>query len=282
VNVVIVEGLGGDERYAAQFAAQVEAVRNAAMTVAEESRIRSFRASDISRDAVIAHFDKLASEIAKDDQLIVYLIGHGSFDDHEYKFNIPGPDLTDKDFADAFDKLPTANQVLVNTSSASGAAMDAWQADARVVIAATRSGVERHATRFGSYFVAALADSSADIDKNNIISAREAFDFAARKVADYYAENGQLATEHPKIEGDRADRFSLARLSEQELPRDDSRLRQLIIARDEIATRVDELRLSRDDMPQQEYQQLLLQSLLELATAEEAIERRQGELSGEQ
>ena len=37
---------------------------------------------------------------------------------------------------------------------------------------ATRSGAERHATRFGGYFVAALGDSSADLDKNRVISAQ--------------------------------------------------------------------------------------------------------------
>ena len=62
------------------------------------------------------------------DQLSVYLIGHGSYDEHEYKFNIAGPDLTDSDILEALNQVPSGNQVLVNTSSASGAGGELWQA----------------------------------------------------------------------------------------------------------------------------------------------------------
>jgi hypothetical protein len=88
--------------------------------------------------------------------------------------------------------------------------------------------VERHATRFGSYFAAALDDPTADIDKNQIISAAEAFSFAERQVDDYFERNGQLATEHPRLEGERADRFGLARLGAPRLATDDRVLNELI------------------------------------------------------
>ena len=282
VNVVVVEGLGGEERYTAQFDQQVSEVLRAARSIAPEERIRSFRVDEVSRSAVVGYFEELADEMQGDDQVIVYLIGHGSYDDHEYKFNLPGPDLTGADLAAALDKLPARNQVLVNTSSASGAGVEDWQHEDRVVIAATRSGVERHATKFGVHFVAALSSSSADIDKNNIITAREAFDFAERGVADYFDEGGQLATEHARLEGERADRFSLARLTPQRPAQDDALLRELTTERDAITVRIDELRLARDDMAPEQYQQELLENMLELATAEEAIETREREISGGQ
>ena len=278
VNVVIVEGLGGEDRYTQQFAEQIESLQSAARTLTSEDRIRVVPAAADSRAAVLAHFDVLAANLQSDDQLIVYLVGHGSFDDHEYKFNIPGPDITEADIAQALDKVPTSNQVLVNTSSASGAGVEKWQHEDRVLVLATRSGVERHATKFGSHFAAALSDPSADINKNGIISAREAFDFAARGVADFFSENGRLATEHPRLEGERADRFSLARLVEEKPQQDDARLSELLAERDAIAARVDELRLNSDDMPVEQYQQRLLEGMLELATAEEAVEQREAEL----
>jgi hypothetical protein len=279
VNVLIVEGLGGEDRYTAAFDAQVGAIRDAAATVASEDRIRTLRVDEVSRAAFVDYFDALAANLDEEDQVLIYLIGHGSFDDHEYKFNIPGPDITAADVAAALDKLPTSNLVLVNTSSASGAAIDDWKNEQRVVITATRSGVERHATKFGAHFTAALEDPGADIDKNNIISAQEAFDFAERGVADYFDERGQLATEHPQIEGERAGRFSLARLVEDRAQQDDARLSELIASRDVIAARIDELRLSRDEMDDDEYQRELLENMLELATAEEAIEQREQELA---
>ena len=53
-------------------------------------------------------------------------------------------------------------------------------------------------------------NDAADLDKNEIITAQEAFEFADRGVRDFFEQNGNLATEHAEIAGDRADRFTLA------------------------------------------------------------------------
>ena len=277
-QVVIVEGLGGTSSYAVQFAEQVDAVEAAARTLAPEPTIRVFRADDATRDGVIGYFAQLAGSMAADDLLIVYLIGYGSYDDREYKFNIAGPDLTDTDILTALDELPDTNQVVVNTSSASGAAATLWEKDSRIVITATRSGTERHATRFGSYFVAALNDPAADLDKNDIVSAQEAFDFADRRVQDFFESDGRLATEHARMSGERAERVSLARLSAARALTDDALLRELVAERDAIAERADQVRFARDRLPPDEYQQQLLDVMLQLAEAEEAIERREAEI----
>lgn len=278
-TVVIVEGLGGTDRYAREFAEQVDTIAAAAKTLSPAPTVQLFRAGSATRDSIVEYFAGLSATMADSDQLTVYLIGHGSYDDHEYKFNIAGPDLTDADILSAMQGVPSTDQVLVNTSSASGAAAELWQDDDRVVITATRSGVERHATRFGMRFAAALANSAADVDKNQIVTAQEAFDYADRGVRDYFESNGQLATEHARLSGDRAARFSLARLSVARPSNDDARLRELIAARDAISGRIETLRLARDRMSLDDYQSDLLGVMLELAQAEEAIERRERELS---
>ncbi len=277
-TVVIVEGLGGNDHYTAQFAEQVEAIAAAARTLAPQPELALFRGDDATRQAIVDFFATLGDRRATTDQLIVYLIGHGSYDDHEYKFNLAGPDLTDADILAALDRVPAASQIIVNTSSASGAAADRWQSDSRVVITATRSGVERHATRFGAHFAAALSDPAADTDKNEIVTALEAFDFADRRVRDFFETSGQLATEHAKIIGDRAARVSLARLGAARPASDDARLTELIAKRDAISARIEALRSERDTMSADEYQSRLLGVMLELAQAEEAIELREAEL----
>ena len=176
------------------------------------------------------------------------------------------------------DALPGTNQLLVNTSSASGAIAELAKSDNRMLILATRSGVERHATRFGNYFTAALNDPTADVDKNRIISAAEAFSFAERQVDDYFDRNGQLATEHPRIEGDRADRFGLARLGGERLSSTDTVLAELIAERDALNATLDALRLEQADLAPDEYRSRLLKHMVELAETEEAIEARQREL----
>lgn len=278
LHVVVIEGLGGEPRYAEQFAAQVTALEGAALSLGASERIRVFRANDVSRDGVLQYFADLGSRVVADDQVALYLIGHGSYDDHDYKFNIPGPDLTGEDIAGMLDALAANSQLLVNTSSASGALAETLANENRMLILATRSGVERHATRFGNYFAAALTDPAADIDKNEIVSAAEAFAFAERQVDDYFERAGQLATEHPRLEGERADRFSVARLGASRPTRDDAVLRELVVKRDELNSQVAALRLDQDSMSAEDYRSQLLQNMIELAEAEEAIEQREREL----
>ena len=278
MHVVIVEGLGGNDLYADQFAKQVEAIAAASATVADAADIRIFRAADVSRDAVIAHLDALAGTVDANDQVALYLVGHGSYDDHEYKFNIAGPDLTDADLGAAMDKLSAGNQLLVNTSSASGAVADSLAGDRRLLVLATRSGVERHATRFGNYFATALNDPSADLDKNQVVSVIEAFQYAERQVDDYFERNDTLATEHARLEGERGDRFAIARLTERRAVVGDAELERLAEARDALNAEIDALRLERDSMPAEEYRAELLQKMLELAATEDDIETREREL----
>jgi hypothetical protein len=276
--VVVIEGLGDDAVYAEQFAKQVAAVSEASKTLTTADRIHVFPAQSASREDVLGYFTTLDSRMTASDRLAVYLIGHGSYDEYEYKFNIAGPDLTGGDLAEALNELPGGNQLIVNTSSASGALADALMNDERMLILATRSGVERHATKFGNYFALALSDPGADLDKNQVVSAGEAYRFAERQVDDYFERNGQLATEHSRMEGDRTDQFNLAGLSVSRPSQDDDVLTDLVARRDLLNGQLDELRLSRDKMTADDYQSALLQLLLELAQVENEIEAREEEL----
>lgn len=278
MHVVIIEGLSGEPRYAEQFGEQVAAIESAAHSLTGDKQIRVFRADEVSRDAVLQHFQELKSGVSRSDQVALYLIGHGSYDDHEYKFNIQGPDLTGEDIAGMLDDLPSTSQLLVNTSSASGAIADLAENDNRMLILATRSGAERHATRFGNYFAAALNDPTADIDKNQVVSAAEAFSFAERQVDDYFERNGQLATEHARMEGDRANRFGLARLGAVRPSTDDSVLAGLIAERDALNASIESLRLDQENMTPEDYRSELLRNMIGLAETEEAIEEREKEL----
>lgn len=279
LQVVVIEGLGGEERYAERFAEQVDAIERAASGLTSADRIKVFRSGEFNRDAVLEFFASLNGRMRADDRLAVFLVGHGSYDEFEYKFNIAGPDLTGTDLAGMLEGVAGGSQLLVNTSSSSGAALEKLKHDNRTVILATRSGVERHATRFGTYFTAALSDESADLDKNRIITAEEAYRFAERQVADYFERNGQLATEHPRIDGTQAGRFGLARLGAAVAERSDSQLGRLTARRDALNAAIEELRLRREAMTADAYQAELLNRMLELATVEEDIESREQELA---
>jgi hypothetical protein len=282
MHVVVVEGLAGDEVYAEQFEQQVAAIGAAANSITEDNRVHLLRGDNAARDHILEQLDAMKANMHADDWFALFLIGHGSFDDYEYKFNIPGPDLTGEDISAALDDLPVTNQLFVNTSSASGAIADLVKKDNRIVVLATRSGTERHATRFGVHFAGALSDVSADTDKNSMISVEEAFRFAERQVNDFFERNNQLATEHAELDGGDAGRLTLARIGPTQPAVMDAALAELIADRDELNAAIEALRLARDEMPMADYQSALLERMLELARVEDAIEAQQEELDANQ
>ncbi len=60
-----------------------------------------------------------------DDDFVLILIGHGSFDGVEYKFNLVGPDVTAREIAALCDRIAARRQLIVDTTSASGGAVPA-------------------------------------------------------------------------------------------------------------------------------------------------------------
>lgn len=209
---VILSGLGGEPAYEQRFREQTETLSAAARQLTgDESKVITLAGNQVDRDSIRRELRALAAKVQPDDQVIITLIGHGSFDGEEYRFNLPGPDLTATQLAALFDQLPAKQQLIVNASSASGATAERWKRDGRIVITATKSGGERTATRFSQHWVKALASAEADVDKDDIVTAAEAFEYASRKVAESFKTDASLATEHARLEGSNAGSFQVAR-----------------------------------------------------------------------
>ena len=138
----------------------------------------------------------MARSAKADDDFALILIGHGSFDGVGYKFNLVGPDVTAEEIAAMCDHVAARRQLIVDTTSASGGAVQILERPRRAVIAATKSGTEKNATVFARYWVEALEDPAADTDKSDSISAMEAFRYATKKSAAFYDSQKRLATEH--------------------------------------------------------------------------------------
>ena len=96
--------------------------------------------------------------------------------------------------------MPPTRQLVVNMTSASGGSIDALRKENRVVISATKTGTEKNATVFARYWAEALSDPAADTDKNETVSALEAFRYAEQKTAKFYETQKRLATEHAVLE----------------------------------------------------------------------------------
>ncbi len=270
-HYLIVGGLGGEPEYAASFSRQAEALAAAARaSVAAAENVYVLAGDAATSEAIETAFAELAQSTDAGDSVAVFLLGHGSYDGEQYKFNVPGRDIDGARFAELFSELAAGELLVVNTTSASGAVLEDWAGEGRTLITATRSGAERNATRFGEHWARALSSDAADLNKNGIITAQEAFEFTQRSVADSYDEDDALATEHPQLAGDGAERFAAARL----VPRATATpvQRELTSELDALEEQIAELRLQRDSMPEDEYLNQLQALLVELATARRELD----------
>ena len=108
----------------------------------------------------------------------------------------PGPDLSGVELGAMLDRIGCTRQLVVNMTSASGGSRASLEKANRVVITATKSGNEKNATVFARFWVEALRDPAADTDKNETVSALEAFIYAD--------DQDRAVLRHAEAPGDRA------------------------------------------------------------------------------
>lgn len=296
--ITIAQGLGGMPEYQEEFDEVRAKVAAASVTLTSEERVFAFSGDGATREALLAHFKTLEDRMSDNDRAAIYLIGHGSFDGEEYKYNIPGPDLTTEDLKGVLEALPGQNHVLITTGSTSGALAEGItgvraprdendtraieEAEANpskyLIVAATRNGNERNATHFGRFFAEALVSTEADLNKNDTISVQEAYDYATREVEAYFADENRLATEHAQLRGEGAAQFSLSRLNALEYESDDPELSELLSQRMALDAEIEELQLRRNEFASnRDYLQALQELVLKSAQLTEQIDAARAE-----
>ncbi len=149
-------------------------------------------------------YDAIKASLARETkdgpaQLWIVLIGHGTFDGKEAKFNLRGPDVSASELA-AWLKPFRRPMAVIDTSSCSAPFLNALSGTNRVIITATRSGHEQNYTRFGNYLARAIRDPAADLDKDGQVSLLEAFLMASHRTAEFYKAESRLATEHALLD----------------------------------------------------------------------------------
>jgi hypothetical protein len=305
-HVVIVVGLGGSAQFRESFHSEASKVYTA---LTEQHGIPkedvAYLGEDvdvapdmISGESTRANVLKVLGEISQRagprDRVLVMLIGHGTDGPNGAQFNLPGPDLGPTDFELALIAFPTQTLALVATGSASGGFVQPLSGPNRVLITATRSVRETNATEFGEFFAEAMVGGGSDLDHDNRISLLEAFTYARQEVARHYEEENEMQSEHAVLDdngdgegstdaglegpdGLLAATFTLGRgLGVEGAPIDDPVLAGLLAERDEIERRIDELRVVRDALTEEEYLDRMEPLLIELALKNREIEAAGG------
>jgi hypothetical protein len=283
---VTVSGLGGEPDYEKRFAGLAQDLHKV-FSSGGTSVVLS--GAGATRAAMQAALDKVAKAAKADDVLVLTLIGHGTYDGAEYKFNLPGPDLTADELRSWLDRI-AARQVVVVATSCSGATVDVLRRANRALVVATKSGTQKNATVFARYWVEALQDAGTDTDKNDMVSALEAFRYADQKTVRFYETNKRIPTEQALLEdtgkaagvrnpgpdngqGLFAGRVALLRTSAAQALYSDPAKRKLLERKSEVEAGIDQLKYEKAAMAQQEYRKQLQALLLELATIQEALDK---------
>lgn len=286
-DMVVVVGAGGTEEYEQLFSQWADLWKAAA-------KASHLEYHEIGREdnpvADREQFGSLLDELkaVKESPLWIVLIGHGTFDRKLAKFNLRGRDFTARELKQWLIDCDRS-LVLVNSFSTSGAFLGELRGNDRVVITATKSGMELNYSRFGGFLAESLADPTADLDHDDQVSLLEAYLLASSKVARFYEEASRLATEHALLEdnndgkGTPADFFVGIRAESKakDGAKPDGRLahRYILVPssngllltsaqereRDRLEAEIDRLRDSKSTMSEDEYFTKLEVVMVELA-----------------
>jgi hypothetical protein len=271
----IVAGLGGEPEYDKRFREQAAAIAEAAEKAAgTPGHVVMLTGDQARRDSVRRELTAFTEKVKPADSATIVLIGHGTYDGEEYRFNVPGSDITGSDFKQWFERLTAKQQLIVNATSASGATIDLWQRPERVIITATKNGGERTATRFAQFWVQAVSGDAADLNKDETVTAAEAFDYANRQVAASYKSEVALATEHARIAGEQTAVFAVARIGGSALSGANPEVAALLAQRGQIEQDLDGVRQRKAALGQDDYYDALEGVLVKLALLQKQIDAK--------
>ncbi len=287
-TVLVVVGAPGEEEYGKNFAKWAGLWEEASRKGG--ARYLSIGLSNTNEATDLEQLKKVLATESKELTAAMWLvlIGHGTFDGKEAKFNLRGPDLSATELAEGLKpfRRPLA---VVNAASCSAPFINKLSATNRVIVAATRSGYEQNYARFGRYIAEAITDPQADLDEDGQTSLLEAFLLASRRAAEFYNSEGRLATEHALLDdngdglgtpadwfrgsravkkakegasadGLRAHQFHLVRSEQEQKLSSEVRAR-----RNELELAIDKLRDAKNQLNEEDYYQQLEKLLLELA-----------------
>ncbi|MEM1441957.1 MAG: hypothetical protein AAGF67_06415 [Verrucomicrobiota bacterium] len=287
LRILTIVGAGGTDDYEEAFQESAERWEKAA-NLGRASFTWIGKSGDESETSDRDRLKK-AIESATEPELWIVLIGHGSFDSRTVKFNLKGPDFTDKELAE-WVKVYPGQLAVINTASSSGSFVRTLSAPGRVVITATKNEAEVFYTRFGNYFSEAIGGlKEADLDNDDQVSLLESFLYASHETARFYEDAGRLATEHALLDdngdtlGSRREWFdgttAVKVAAQGAKPDGDIAVQKVLVKneferrlspkqraeRDELERAVKELRRKKDSLDEAAYYEELESLLLDLA-----------------
>ena len=288
-SALILRGVAGSPEHEAKFAKWTAGTQKALIDKFgfTADRVLVLVDKQTAQAEIQKAFVTLKQQLKPGDTFFLFMIGHGSGEDGQYKFNIFGADYTADDYNKLLSTLSVGRIVIVAATPASGAGLDKFAGKNRVVVAATRSGQENNDIVFYDYFLEALQGTAADEDKDQKVSIWEAFKYAVAGTERFYKEEGRLATEHPMISDNGTEKIDakakeaplLARTTsfvvDRPIVSNDPKMQALLNERKEIEQKIEALSINKNSMPAAEYDKQREDLLVQLALKNQQIKQQE-------
>lgn len=226
-HAVIVCGAGGNQEYSARFGEWGRRLNDALVDrcgfdpanvalMLEPGEGSAASPDAASLESIRSRFDALEAQISQQDDLHVFLIGHGSYMRGESRFLIAGDDLTAEMFGRMLAPVTAERTALYVLTSSSAGWINGLSGSDRTIVTATRSPGQREAVEITEHLIRALEEGSADIDRDERISVLELTRQAAALTAQWYEQQGIILTEHALLD-DNGDGLGTRLVSEEEV-----------------------------------------------------------------
>ena len=306
-RALVVTGLGAEPKYQQQFRSLGDRLTKALSTkygipaaniawLGEDSTNASkmYKGRSTAQN-IMREIDAMGAVAKPNEQILIVLIGHGSGQADETKFNIPGPDITVKDFNTALLRFAAQRVAFLDLTTASGDALGFMSSPNRIVITATKSAYERNESQFARFFVEALdKEGAADVDKDGRVSLLEAYRYAAQETRKSYENDERMLTEHAQLDDDGngkgsdlpdgraagdgllSRRFFLDAGSATRQASSDPRLNKLYADKFEVEDKIDALKQRKASMKEEAYYTELEPLLVSLAKIARDIRQAEG------
>ncbi len=195
---VLIGGLAGQQMYGDWYADWLARFHTYLTQTAQVpgANIIQLSGKDATFAAVTDAFTKLGQRANAQDQLIVFIVGHGEINGPAPTLALPGPDPTAPQVAALLNAFPAKSQVILNFGATSGDFLKYLSAPGRVNISAT-SPTEEEEPVFTEFFLRGL-ESKRAANGTGAITLLESFNWAAQQTAQWIVRWAQTNTDATK------------------------------------------------------------------------------------
>ncbi len=158
------------------------------------------------REPILAAFAQLAEKMQPPDRFLLFMMGHASRSSQGLKFNLPGRDISETEYADSINRIPAAQKILIFGFPYSARFVPRVSAPETIILtSSSRNEGYSLQAGFGDALVDAFSTATADTNSDGAVSLLEAFLWLQEQTKAWYENDGSVQSEHPHLDdnGDR-------------------------------------------------------------------------------